>query len=385
MNNFTETRMDILTNKEIENNLPHSNKVESRIFSTLLDDDRVVASYKMYWLLGILDEVCEGKEEIEFNRIIARMIVYAWYPTLQYRLSFGSFDNLKKPINYIAETLGFKPNCDEAKLLAAITASEDKELQRMIKDLTYHVPYRLISPFFKKQLEGVKDSSKNKLIVELSIESETCLYKIIKDKIILNTGWADYLKENYRVIKSWIYYKIIVFLQKRNPNTPAVALKLEAPKIRKLSSATKLWNEIVIAKNIKDIYTGKEFYSENYEEYGVFSIDHFIPWSFVLHDQFWNLTPTFKNINSKKNDDLLLYDKYIGDFCDIQYEAFMYVCEKKVNSALEEYMDAFRLEDIYEFYRHCNKEIFNSQLKKCISPLYQIAVNQGFQVRENLL
>ncbi|WP_411680045.1 HNH endonuclease domain-containing protein [Clostridium thailandense] len=385
MNNFTETRMDILTNKEIENNLPYSNKVESRVFSTLLDDDRVVASYKMYWLLGILDEVCEGKEEIQFNRIIARMIVYAWYPTLQYKLSFGSFDNLKKPINYIAETFGFKPNCDELKLLEAITISGDKELQKMIKDLTYHVPYRLISPFFKKQLEGVKDSSKNKLIVELSIESETCLYKIIKDKIILNAGWANYLKENYRVIKSWIYYKIIVFLQKRNPNTPAIALKLEAPKIRKLSGATKLWNEIVIAKSIKDIYTGKEFHSENYDEYGVFSIDHFIPWSFVLHDQFWNLTPTFKNINSKKNDDLLLYDKYIGDFCDIQYEAFMYVCEKKVNSALEEYMDAFRLEDIYEFYRHCNKEMFNSQLKKCISPLYQIAVNQGFQVRESLL
>lgn len=388
MSDFTETRMDMLMYKGIENNLPYSSEVESRIFSTLLDDDRVVASYKMYWLLGILDEVCAGNEEIEFNRVIARMIVYAWYPTLQYKLSFGIFDNLKKPINYVAEKYGFKPNYDEVKLLEAISTTGDKELQRMMKELTYHVPYRLISPFFRNQLQGVKDSSKNKLIVKLSMESENCLYKIIKgekDKVRLNKDWSDYLKENFRIIKSWIYYKLVVFLQKRNPNTPAIALKLEAPKTRNLSRATKLWNEIVIAKNIKDIYTGKEFYSENFNEYGTFSIDHFIPWSFVLHDQFWNLTPTFKNINSKKSDDLLMYDKYIGDFCDIQFKAFTYICEKKINSALEEYIDAFRLENIYEFHKHCDKEVFALQLKKCISPLYQIAVNQGFQVRENLL
>jgi hypothetical protein len=30
-----------------------SSTVDSRTFSRLLDDDKVVASYKMYWLLGI--------------------------------------------------------------------------------------------------------------------------------------------------------------------------------------------------------------------------------------------------------------------------------------------------------------------------------------------
>ena len=84
---------------------------------------------------------------------------------------------------------------------------------------------------------------KNNLIVDLSQESETCLYKIIKgkeDKIVINDCWLDYLKENYRVIKEWIYYKRICFLQKRNPNVPAIAFKLEAPKRRKLKEATEL-------------------------------------------------------------------------------------------------------------------------------------------------
>lgn len=28
------------------------------------------------------------------------MIVYSWYPLLQYKLNYGVFDNLKKSVNY---------------------------------------------------------------------------------------------------------------------------------------------------------------------------------------------------------------------------------------------------------------------------------------------
>ena len=73
--------------------MPQSNLVDYRSFSRLLDDDKVVARYKMYWLLGILDEVALGNTEIEFKRIIARMIVYSWYPLLQYKLNYGIFYN----------------------------------------------------------------------------------------------------------------------------------------------------------------------------------------------------------------------------------------------------------------------------------------------------
>ena len=116
-------------------------------------------------------------------------------------------------------------------------------------------------------------------ITELSLESENCLYKIVKgdkDKIILNEGWKDYLQKNYKVIKGWIYYKIVCFLQKRNPNVPAIAFKIEAPKSRNLTRATTLWKEIIISKNINDIYTGMNFTKENYDKLGVLSIDHFI-------------------------------------------------------------------------------------------------------------
>lgn len=383
MNTIQEVSVDILNHKEIYSNMPQSDLVDYRVFSRLLDDDKVVASYKMYWLLGILDEVALGNTEIEFKKIISRMIVYSWYPILQYKLNYGIFDNLKKSVNYIAIKYNLTNNYDENKLLDFIYSNDDKELNKMMKELTYNVPYRLLSPFFTDKLKGQKDSIKNKMITELSLESENCLYKIVKgdkDKIILNEGWKDYLQKNYKVIKGWIYYKIVCFLQKRNPNVPAIAFKIEAPKSRNLTRVTTLWKEIIISKNINDIYTGMDFTKENYDKLGVLSIDHFIPWSFVLHDEMWNLTPTFKNINSSKSDNLPSYQEYIDKFCSVQYEAFSYLCDKKKDKDLECYIDVMRLENPFEFLKYKSREEFNDKLKQTISPIYQIALNQGFEV-----
>lgn len=388
MNNILENSISDVLVKPIDTAMiPTSNKVDSRTFSRLLDDDKVVASYKMYWLFGIIEEVTLGNTEIEFNRIVARMIVAAWYPIMQYKLSFGVFDNLQKPINYVALKYGFASNCDESELLKFLCESEDKELKKMMRDLTCMVPYRLLSPFFKDKLKGQNKSSKNKIIQELSVESDTCFYKIIKEgknRIIINEYWAQYLNENYRVIKFWIYYKLVCFLQKRNPNVPAIAFKLESPKNRDLASPTKIWKEIIVSKGPKDIYTGKDFTKENYEIYGDLSINHFIPWSFVLHDEMWNLVPTFKNINSSKSDKLLNYNRYIDDFCDMQYMAVTHILEKGKQKDLESYIDALKIENFQEYLKYKPREEFTKKLKQCISPLYQIAENQGFEVMDRL-
>ena len=184
MNTIQEISIDTLSYKEIHLNMPQSDLVDYRVFSRLLDDDKVVASYKMYWLLGILDEVALGNTEIEFKKIISRMIVYSWYPILQYKLNYGIFDNLKKPVNYIAIKYNLPNNYDENKLLDFIYSNDDKELNKMMKELTYNVPYRLLSPFFTDKLKGQKDSIKNKMITELSGGQITrlCLAKLLLEE-----------------------------------------------------------------------------------------------------------------------------------------------------------------------------------------------------------
>lgn len=370
------------SNEIILYNLPSSSNVYTKIFARLLEDSRVVASYKMYWLLGILEEVNLGNIEITFKRLVARMLTAAWYPTLQYKLYFGQFDNLVKSINYISSIYCVPTNINNNELLEFICSLDDNILNKQMKDLTNNVPYMLLTPFFDDKIKGTSSSKRVRKIIELSLSESGVLYKIIKDSnnIVMDEDWAIYMKSNYKVIKSWIYYKLSCFLQKRNPNVPAIIFKLDPPISRSLSKSTRIWTSIIADRNVKDIYTGREFSRENYDELGVLSIDHFIPWSFVMHDEMWNLVPTFKNINSSKSDKLLRYENYIDDFCDIQYEAFSFMCDNNRKKDLEPYVDILRLENPLDFYKYKGKEGFSEKLKTSIAPIYQIAVNQGFSV-----
>ena len=173
--------------------LPSSSSVDIRIFGRLLEDSRVVASYKIYWLLGILEEVSTGKIVIPFKRIISRMITGAWYPTLQYKLYFGQFDNLVKSIEYIASVYKKPTNINSSELLEFINNCDDKILNKQMKDLTNHVPYKLLTPFFDEKLKGIDDSKRVKRIIDLSNLESGVLYKIIKseeDKIEVSEEWA---------------------------------------------------------------------------------------------------------------------------------------------------------------------------------------------------
>ena len=365
--------------------VPYSREVDYITFSRVLKDDRVVASYKMYWLLAILDEVQEGNIEIEFRKLITRMIAYAWYPISKFRLYFGACDNLGKVVNYISDTYNLKPNINKGELIDFIYNSNDKELNKMIKNLTYNVPHKFLSPFY----DGIAKEPPLKTVMILSKEHKRWIYEIYRNSdeencIRIREGWDDYLKYNYKMIQGWVYYKLVCFLQKRNPNVPGIAMKLEAPINRKLTTQTKIWTSIIERKNIIDLYTGLPFTKESYKEHGNLSMDHFIPWSFVLHDQMWNLVPTFKNINSKKNDNLLDYDTYIDKFCNIQYEAFSFVVNTKKKNQIEEYREMLKIADPKRFLERESKEVFFKMIKKEVYPVYNIAVNQGFGIVTNL-
>lgn len=367
--------------------VPYSNEVDYATFSRALRDDKVVASYKMYWLLALLDEISLDNFEIEFRTLICKMVVKAWYPLLKYKLSFGLCDNLAKVATYISDTYNLESNYDERKLFDFIYSSQDKTLNNMLKELTLNVPYRFLSPFFENKLRGQKKVQK--LIEELSKEDNECIYEIYKnDKnencIRIKGNWCNYLKYNYRIIQGWAYYRLVCFLQKRNPNVPGIAMKLEAPKNRDLREQTKIWKQVIEQRHITDLYTGLDFTETNYNDYGVLSIDHFIPWSFVLHDQMWNLVPTFKNINSKKSDNLLQYDIYIDRFCEMQYEAFCFVVDENRKNRIEEYGQVLKVDNLRKFKMESREEEFVKRMKQEIGPVYGVAVNQGFGVLGNL-
>lgn len=376
----------------MEIKLPYDNNLRINKLEKLLDEKVTVASYKLFWFDAILKEVTKGNKEITFKRLACRMIVTAWYPLVEFKLSFGVHDNLGEVVNKIKDRYEINKNPKEEDLIEFLENKTDKEVEKDILNLCNMVPYRLLSPFYENQLKGLDKSQKNRRIIDLSNEDEGSLYKIditnsSEKKIIVNGLWAKYIESNERIIYGWIRYKLICFLQKRNPNVPAIAFKLEAPTHRNLKAPTDYWKLVNKEIGVKDIYTGQIMNEENYERYGVMSIDHFIPWSFVLHDELWNLIPTFKNINSKKSDNLPDLDTYFNDFCELQFKSFDFMRKnEKGRKILEDYNNInlnMSFNKDTRLYEPIKKEIFISSIEQTIKPLYQIAYNQGFNIWEN--
>lgn len=370
-------------------NLPQNEKVNVRILEQLLDYDKTVASYKLFWFNGIFQEIIRGNKEITFRRIVCRMITASWYPLVQFHLNFGPFDKLYDTVIFIKEKYKLDSDVKEEILLEFLENLINPDIENKIKNFYNMVPYRLISPFFSEVLTGLKDNKKNRIITELSSTSENIFYKILskEKKIIINDEWFDYIYQNQNIVYGWMNYKLIYFLQKKNPNVPAIPFKLHPPYERDLSAAKRLWGSLVKNTNIVDIYTGKEFNRENIEKYGVMSIDHFIPWSFVLHDELWNLIPTFKDINSTKSNKLPKLELYMDKFCEEQYSAFMYFRkDKTAKQYLEDYLNINKKIDITSIVKtdiSVTRESFYDSLKSTLMPLYQIAYNQGYEIWNN--
>ncbi len=362
-------------------------------FERMLDQGIMAASYKAFWLKGIIEEVVHNdRAVIPFEAIVNRMIVNAWFPIVKFRLSFGYSDKLGETIDYINRTYGFGPEIKKDRLFRELEFSEellaDRELRKRKKNFFNLVPYRLISPFFRDRLRGLPDWEKNRLIEAYSLEDESCFYSVSQaDKTIsIRKEWMEYIRRNQALVIGWLQNKLVMYIEAKNPNVPNVLFKMEAPMARKLSAATKYWKEFLDQYPTRDIYTGEMFGSENYEIMGILSIDHFIPWSFVLHDENWNLTPTFRNVNSSKSDSLPQLDRYLDEFCKLQYRAIRHMKESSGNQKLlESYYNIShgrQLEEILVKGLELEEDAFCGNLKDTIVPVYQIARNSGFEVWE---
>ena len=373
--------------------LPEDNNVEVGILEKLLDLDKLTMSYKLFWFAGILEEIKNSNQDISFRRIVCRMLAASWYPLLQYRLNLGVGDQLNNIVTLLHTRHNLPVDIREKDLLEFLEKMQDTEIEKAISSLYNFVPYRLIAPFFSRDLAGIKNNnSRNIMIADLSQKTTRALYKINRSdkRIYINNAWFDYIYRNQGIVAGWHKFKTINYLQKKNPNTPAIPFKLSIQSKRNLSSATKFWNSIKERQILYDIYSGQVMTRDNFEKYGEMSIDHFIPWSFVLHDELWNLAPTFKNVNSSKSNKLPKMDLYLDKFCDLQYAAFNMIRQdrkdRESKKILEDHLTINKKLDL-NYLLNKDKEItkaeFADSLKATISPLHQIAYNQGYEVWHN--
>ena len=122
----------------------------------------------------------------------------------------------------------------------------------------------------------------------------------LKKEVYFHPEWIKMIQDNTVSILGWIQYEKVRWLQNNNPEVPGLVYKL-APmdeKMRKLAHVRKLWEGILEVHEVRDVFTGKPVEPKQYD------IDHFIPWSFVMNDELWNLAPMGASVNSSKSNRL---------------------------------------------------------------------------------
>lgn len=337
--------------------------------------DKVTNSYKFYWFLSILDCLRDSDSlVIPIKELSLRMVSLVWYPLDYYHLSFGKQDGFKD----VSEFVSSKIEVDHKKKLfeqfeKKIKESDIRYLYKLVNSKTRYVPYRFIRPFFIKELRGIPDGKVDKAIVSLTKVKgnyKKVFYTFENNNIVLNKEWAEYFNIHQKILRDFIKWNLILFLQKNNPNVIGLSEKLEKPISRVLNNAKNYWKQYISYKECKCIYSNEIITPD------ILSIDHFIPWSYIAHDLIWNLIPTTRCVNSSKSDYLPSYEKYFNKFVSLQYDSYKYNYERGNMKLLEDYTLLFAdtSDSIYNYTIDYMKTYMSNYYK----PLFQTAKNMGF-------
>lgn len=193
--------------------------------------------------------------------------------------------------------------------------------------------------------------------------------------IVFHPVWAAYLEQHYAIVRGWASWKWLEYMQKRNPNTPGLIYKLFAPTKRdSLSKQTAYWKTILENVDFHCIYSHEKLTLER------LSLDHYLPWSFVAHDQLWNLVPTTPEINSSKSNHLPPAN-YFESFVRAQHLGLTIAREKMAtrtwNPTVEAYIEGL---GIHTQDNLLDLDILRNAYSHVIQPLLSLAMNQGFKL-----
>ena len=268
-------------------------------------------------------------------------------------------------------------------------AEFDKEMHEEKMVLTKNVPYKALSGFANRFSECIDlNSSAGRMIDYYNrLNSRGVLLpytfgsqKGLERKIIFQEAWIQMIHDQMTAILGWIQYEKVRWLQNNNPEIPGLVYKLMPldDKMRKLTHVRKLWEGVLDITNIIDVFKSEPIKAESYD------VDHFIPWSFVMNDELWNLMPMDSSLNSSKSNRLPQWDRFFARFAENQYIMYELIHGKAGIRKLYEACYRDNLHSIWasqELYRKGNtREEFFSILEKNMRPVYDSARRQGYEV-----
>lgn len=364
---------------------PENEKLNIGYLSRLFEN--TTNCYKFFWFQAILNRLDGENNRFTFDELINEMIADAWYMVTECHLRLGPVgvkDNLEEAVKYIYSNYGFLSSEKKEKILEFLRNSDDKKLTKYKADLTLNVPYRLQTPFYDEITIGSSlwNGSKNNLIDEINRQHRLMYYFLmvsgLGSVIEVDSAWAEYLFRNKEILKGWTRLKLIQYLQNKNPSVPGIADKLEARASRDIDRVRKYWRLIIqIEPTLRDIYGEIALENEN------ISIDHFVPWQYVAHDELWNLHPTTKSINSSKSNSLPSWKLYFNSLGELEYRAYELKAQNELIAHEFWKIAPYHLNNqeirnqLYE--DGLDKSSFIGRLEHVIKPVYEAAQMSGFK------
>ena len=351
--------------------------------------------YKFYWLEAIVQLISRGVKETTFEEVIDEMICNAWYSVREFHIHLSGVmmdgqvrDGLERAILKLSELSDLQSNASKVEINNAIKEYAS-ELKSAKEQLTNMVPYRALAGFFDKVDEVVDWGSVKRItafIEHVNKDAVILPYTLgesskLKKEIYFQPSWIEMIQDNTVPILGWIQYEKVKWLQNNNPEVPGLVYKLEAldDKKRKLEKVRDLWKEIMKIRKVNDVFTGDILESDK-----KYDVDHFIPFSFVMNDELWNLSPMDPNLNSAKNNKLPDWDKFFKGFVNNQLILYELIHEKEGIHKLFEGCYKDNLHSIWaaqELYRKGNsEEEFYNILQKNMRPVYDSARRQGYEI-----
>ena len=368
------------------------NRLDIEGFSHMMKDPSYC--YKFYWLEAIVQLIAEGVTETTFDAVIDEMICNAWYSVREFHIHLSGMqldgqvrDGLERAVIRLSEISSLHANASKLEIKNAIK-EHNRELKAAKEQLTNMVPYRALAGFFDKAEEKADWNSITRLTAYIErINREVVLlpYTLgdgskLKKKIHFQPSWVEMIQDNTVAILGWIQYEKVKWLQNNNPEVPGLIYKL-APldeKMRKLSHVRKLWDGILDLHIVNDVFTDIPIDRTQYD------VDHFIPWSFVMNDELWNLMPMDSSLNSVKSNRLPDWNDFFIRFAKNQFIMYEMIYEKEGIRKLFEACYRDNLHSIWanqELYRKGNSDVeFYGILEKNMRPVYDSARRQGYDV-----
>ncbi len=370
----------------------YHNTLDIEGFSHMMKDPSYC--YKFYWLEAIVILISEGVVETTLDRIIDEMICSAWYSVREFHIHLSGLmadgqvrDGLERAILTLSFLSGLSSGASKVEIKNAI-GEYASELRSAKEQLTNMVPYRALAGFFVNAESNPDWNSKKRMVKYIHmINKELAELPYIlgdssglKREIYFHSKWIRMIQDNTVSILGWIQYEKVKWLQNNNPEVPGLVYKL-APMDedeRKLDNVRKLW------KGVLELGSVRELFSDSYVESNNYAVDHFIPWSFVMNDELWNLMPIDPILNSAKSNKLPKWDPFFARFAENQYLLYGFIHKNEKIHRLFEACYKDNLHSIWagqELYRQGNtKDEFYNILQKNMQPVYDSARRQGYEV-----